>query len=57
MVRAEAESLVKEELKDPMFSTVLGVFQFGLRTAHEHAVPARRKTGLLSNLTKIFAAS
>jgi len=48
---------VKEELKDPMFSTVLGVFQFGLRTAYEHAMPARRKTGLLSNLTKIFASS
>ena len=48
---------VKDELQDPMFSTVLGVFQFGLRTAHEHAVPPRRKTGLLSNLTRIFAAT
>jgi cell division protein FtsA len=36
---------------------VLGVFQFGLRTAHEHAVPPRRRTGLLSNLTRIFALS
>ena len=53
----EPPGWVKDELKDPMFSTVLGVFQFGLRTAHEHAVPPRRKTGLLSNLTKIFAAS
>ena len=33
-----------------MFSTVLGVFQFGLRTAHEHALPPRRRPGLLSNL-------
>lgn len=55
--RGEPPAWVKEELKDPMFSTVLGVFQFGLRTAHEHAVPPRRKTGLLSNLTKIFATS
>ena len=55
--RGEPPGWVKEELQDPMFSTVLGVFQFGLRTAHEHAVPPRRKTGLLSNLTKIFAAS
>ena len=55
--RGEPPSWVKDELKDPMFSTVLGVFQFGLRTAHEHAMPQRRKTGLLSNLTKIFATS
>jgi len=55
--RGEAPGWVKEELKDPMFSTVLGVFQFGLRGAHEHALPARRRTGLLSNLTKIFATS
>ena len=55
--RGEPPSWVKDELKDPMFSTVLGVFQFGLRTAHEHAVPPRRKPGLLSNLTKIFATS
>jgi cell division protein FtsA len=40
-----------------MFSTVLGIFQFGLRTAHEHALPPRRRPGLLSNLTKIFASS
>ena len=55
--RGEAPSWVKDELKDPMFSTVLGVFQFGLRNAYEHAVPARRKPGLLSNLTRIFATS
>ncbi len=55
--RGEAPSWVKEELKDPMFSTVLGVFQFGLRGAYEHAVPARRKTGLLSYLTRIFATT
>jgi len=55
--RGEPPGWVKEELRDPMFSTVLGVFQFGLRTAHEHAVPPRRKTGLLSNLTKLFAVS
>ena len=55
--RGEAPAWVKDELKDPMFSTVLGVFQFGLRTAHEHAMPVRRKTGLLSNLTRIFSPS
>jgi len=55
--RGESPAWVKDELKDPMFSTVLGVFQFGLRTAHEHALPVRRKPGLLSNLTKIFATS
>ncbi len=55
--RGESPGWVKDELKDPMFSTVLGVFQFGLRAAHEHALPPRRKTGLLSNLTKIFAVN
>jgi cell division protein FtsA len=55
--RGEPPAWVKEELKDPMFTTVLGVFQFGLRTSQEHAVPVRRKTGLLSSLTKIFATS
>jgi cell division protein FtsA len=53
--RGEPPSWVRDELKDPMFSTVLGVFQFGLRGAYEHAVPARRKAGLLSQLTRIFA--
>ncbi|MDB6165259.1 MAG: ftsA [Lacunisphaera sp.] len=55
--RGEPPSWVKDELKDPMFSTVLGVFQFGLRGAHEHALPQRRRPGLLSNLTRIFATS
>ncbi len=54
--RGEAPSWVKEELADPMFSTVLGVFQFGLRGAYEHAMPPRRKPGLLSNLTKLFSS-
>ncbi|WP_438482176.1 cell division protein FtsA [Oleiharenicola lentus] len=53
--RGESPSWVKEELADPMFSSVLGVFQFGLRGAYEHAMPPRRKTGLLSNLTKLFS--
>ena len=55
--RGEPPAWVKDELKDPMFSSVLGIFQFGLRTAHEHALPPRRRPGLLSNLTKIFASS
>jgi cell division protein FtsA len=55
--RGEPPAWVKEELKDPMFSTVLGVFQFGLRAAHEHALPPRRRTGLLSSLTKIFSTT
>jgi cell division protein FtsA len=53
--RGESPPWVKDELKDPMFSTVLGIYQFGLRAAHEHATPARRKAGLFSGLTKIFS--
>ena len=52
--RGETPAWVKDELKDPMFGTVLGIYQFGLRAAHEHATPVRRKAGLLSGLTKIF---
>lgn len=51
----ESPSWVKDELKDPMFSTVLGIYQFGLRAAHEHPTPVRRKPGLFSGLTKMFS--
>jgi cell division protein FtsA len=51
----ESPSWVKDELKDPMFSTVLGIYQFGLRAAHEHPSPVRRKPGLFSGLTKMFS--
>jgi cell division protein FtsA len=53
--RGEAPGWVKDELKDPMFSTVLGIYQFGLRATHDHATPSRRKAGLFSGLTKIFS--
>lgn len=53
--RGEPPSWVKEDLRDPMFSTVLGIYQFGLRAAHDHPAPARRKTGLFSGLSKIFS--
>lgn len=54
--RGEAPSWVKDDLQDPSFSTVLGIFQFGLRTVHEHYVPARRKSGgLLGGLSKLFS--
>lgn len=54
--RGEAPGWVKDELKDPGFSTVLGIFQFGLRNAHEHPAPVRRKTGgLLGGLSKLFS--
>ena len=55
--RGESPSWVKDELKDPMFSTVLGVFQFGLRSANEHVAPTRRHRGLWGNLARIFANS
>jgi cell division protein FtsA len=54
--RGEAPSWVKDDLKDPMFSTVLGVFQFGFKHATEHHVPARRKSGsVFASLTKFFS--
>jgi cell division protein FtsA len=53
--RGEAPGWVKDDLQDPSFSTVLGVFQFGLRHNREHLVPSRRKPGFLDSLTRIFA--
>jgi len=53
--RGEAPGWVKEELQDPSYSTVLGVFQFGLRNSHDQVLPVRRKGGLLSSLGRIFA--
>ncbi len=53
--RGESPPWVKDELRDPMFSTVLGIYQFGLRAAHEHALPPRRRAGLFGGLTKIFS--
>ncbi len=53
--RGESPSWVKDELKDPMFSTVLGIYQFGLRAAHEHPSPARRKPGFFGALGKLFS--
>ncbi|MBI3886062.1 MAG: hypothetical protein HY302_10080 [Opitutae bacterium] len=55
--RGESPAWVKDELKDPMFSTVLGVFQFGLRAANEHTLPSRRRGGFLGSLTRIFGNS
>jgi cell division protein FtsA len=54
--RGEAPSWVKDELKDPMFSTVLGIFAFGLRSMTESAVQARRQPrGVLGKLTQLFS--
>ncbi|HEY4300449.1 MAG TPA: cell division protein FtsA [Candidatus Didemnitutus sp.] len=53
--RGESPAWVKDELKDPMFSTVLGIYQFGLRAAHEHATPGRRQTGLFRGLARLFS--
>lgn len=52
--RGEPPSWVKDDLQDPMFSTVLGVFQFGLRHSRDQLPPVRRR-GLLHNLSRIFA--
>jgi len=52
--RGEAPTWVKEELRDPMFSTVLGVFQFGLRAMQESSAAARRSSSFLDSLIRIF---
>lgn len=54
--RGEAPAWVKDELKDPAFSAVLGVFQFGFREAQERPASGRRKTGgWLDSLKKLFS--
>ncbi len=53
--RGEAPTWVKEDLKDPQFSTVLGIFQFGLRNIHEYHVPTRGKQlGFWSKFARLF---
>ncbi len=53
--RCEPLSWVKDELNDPIFSTVLGIYQFGLRAACEHPARTQRKVGLFSKLKNFFS--
>ncbi len=54
--RGEAPGWVKDELKDPGFSTVLGVFQFGLRALSENTAPARRpRRSVFESFSKLFS--
>jgi cell division protein FtsA len=55
--RGEAPSWVKEELRDPEFSTVLGVFQFGLRALQEAPPGARRSRTFMDNLKRFFVTA
>lgn len=53
--RGEPPGWVKEELREPGFSTVLGIFQFGMRALQDSAAPARRpRRSVLESLTRLF---
>ncbi len=51
----EAPAYVNENLRDPGFSTVLGLLYFGLNSSTETAAPAKRRTG--GFLKKLFATA
>lgn len=53
--RGQAPSWVKEELQDPMFSTVLGVFQFGLLHSADRLSKRRGGSGLLGSFSRLFS--
>jgi cell division protein FtsA len=50
----EAPAIFNENLRDPGFSTVLGLLHYGLTSASENAVKTRRKAGFFS---KLFAGA
>jgi cell division protein FtsA len=51
----EAPGWVAENLRDPGYHTALGILYFGISSLTDHAAPARRKAGFLSNVTRLFA--
>jgi cell division protein FtsA len=53
----EPASWVADELRDPGFSTPLGLLYFGLNSQAEHRPAARRSGGLFGSLKRILAAS
>jgi cell division protein FtsA len=53
----EAPAWVSDELRDPGFSTALGLLYFGLNSHAERLSAGRRSGGLLQSLRRILASS
>lgn len=54
--RGEAPGWVKDELRDPGYSTVLGVLQFGWRTLGESAASSRRpRRSVFESFSRFFS--
>jgi cell division protein FtsA len=54
----EAPAWVTEELRDPGYSTALGLLYYGLHAQRERSAAGRRfGGGFLSNLKRIFVTS
>ena len=53
----EAPSWVNENLRDPGYHTALGILYYGVSAQGERATLARRKSGFLQNVTRLFASA
>jgi cell division protein FtsA len=53
----QAPSWVNENLRDPGYHTALGILYYGVSAQGERATLARRKSGFLQNVTRLFASA
>jgi cell division protein FtsA len=51
----EAPSWVNENLRDPGYHTALGILYYGVSAQGDRAAAARRRSGFLQNMTRLFA--
>jgi cell division protein FtsA len=53
----EAPSWVNENLRDPGYHTALGTLYYGVSALSERSAGTRRKSGFLTNMTRLFAST
>lgn len=53
----ETPTWVSENLRDPGYHTALGLLYYGVSASADRSAPARRGTGFLSNMKRLFASS
>jgi cell division protein FtsA len=53
----EAPTWVSENLRDPGYHTALGLLYYGINTQAERAAPARRTSGFMTGIKKLFATN
>ena len=53
----EAPTWVSDNLRDPGYHTALGLLYYGVSSQAERAAPARRGSGFLTGVKKLFATA